>query len=296
MVRMAIKSNSKKMKVKKGYRNLGLIIFFVILFILVVFIVRDSPEQVAQKLSVSLQQKDFATMYNLFVPELTEMKSKEDFVISAQMFFSENNMNLIYDKTIKQDSGNAYAYYTISSGIYETQVPPLSLKNTLFGWKVNGFSNLFIEKNIGSKLILTLKDLPEGWIISESGPVSREETDFEQRMQGWLQQYFITFISESNPSQSIEHLVSIYESGGAQERLNSINFENEKYDLEKYDLLEQDTFGDGSKLYYYEGPEFNDYELYFVEDYYYISLFIYGKNLDLKLFKEIARKAEQKFE
>lgn len=107
---------------------------------------KENAEAVAQKLAIELQNSNWGELYELFTPELKAMRSKEDFVIYASIKGNQlGNVYLIFDKVVVESDTEAYAYYTASSGVLETRIPPVHLIFTKEGWRVDVFASYFTE-------------------------------------------------------------------------------------------------------------------------------------------------------
>lgn len=106
---------------------------------------KENVEAVAQKFSVELQNSNWEDLYDLFTPELKAMRNKEDFVkyISIKGSPLESNY-LIFDKVVMQGDNEAYAYYTFSTGVLESKIPPMHLVFTTEGWRVDAFISYFM--------------------------------------------------------------------------------------------------------------------------------------------------------
>jgi len=102
----------------------------------------ENPEQVAQALGVLLTKKDYASVYDLFIPGLKEKRTKEDFIKFIEAKGSDAELTLIYDKVVKQNKDLYYGYYT-SSGVIERKISPITIEKTNEGWKINGFASYF---------------------------------------------------------------------------------------------------------------------------------------------------------
>lgn len=102
-----------------------------------------TPEQLAIRFVALQQQKDYATLYDLFVPNLATARSKEEFAAYAQALFDANNATLTSEKVVKKNSTAADAYYIAFVNGEQQRLPPIEIILTPAGWRVNGFPQLF---------------------------------------------------------------------------------------------------------------------------------------------------------
>lgn len=105
---------------------------------------KENAESIAQEFAINLQKSDYESLYDLFIPDLKSMRKKSDFVKYVNIKGSPlDNNYIIFDKVVMQGDNEAYAYYTLSSGIFEAKVPPMHLIFTSEGWRVDAFSDYF---------------------------------------------------------------------------------------------------------------------------------------------------------
>jgi len=103
-----------------------------------------STEKTAQGFAIAWQNKDYERAYDFFIPDLQELRSKPEFVKFATVYESENEFNIIYEKTVLQDTNLAYAYYTYSGDIIsQPKTPAIRMDYINNTWKINGFASFF---------------------------------------------------------------------------------------------------------------------------------------------------------
>ncbi len=105
----------------------------------------EEAEKTAEKFARYWEQGDYSSMYDLFVPELKKERTKEDFV----NFFlaSEKNTDIVIrlDKVSIDSEKVAYAYFTVSSSIYDARAPAMRLEYIENEWKFNAFATFFTD-------------------------------------------------------------------------------------------------------------------------------------------------------
>lgn len=106
-------------------------------------------EKVAQQVSLLWNRQDFAALYNFFIPELREQRSKSLFVKYALMEQADSpkeDFNLIYEKTVMGlESNTAFAYYTGSAGLLEKSTPAFEMRYNGTMWLLNAFAGYFSD-------------------------------------------------------------------------------------------------------------------------------------------------------
>lgn len=107
---------------------------------------QEAAEKTAEKFARYWEQSDYESMYDLFVPELQNQRSKEDF----NKFFlaSEKSENVVIrlDKVSLDNENEAYVYYTVSSSIYDVKAPAIKMETISGEWRVNAFANFFTDE------------------------------------------------------------------------------------------------------------------------------------------------------
>ena len=108
---------------------------------------KENAEAVAQDFAIKHHNSNWEELYELFTPELKTMRSKESFVnyISKKGLPAEG-VYLIFDKVVMQGDNEAYAYYTLSSGVLDAKMPPMRLVFTSEGWRVDGSASYFTDE------------------------------------------------------------------------------------------------------------------------------------------------------
>ena len=110
----------------------------------------SNAESTAQKFAVELQNQNYSKLYDLFTPELKSKRNKNNLVAYITKKGSLlGSTNWFFDKVVVSDN-DAYAYYTVSSGILESKIPPVHLIYTSEGWRVDAFAPYFTEGCFGS--------------------------------------------------------------------------------------------------------------------------------------------------
>ncbi len=103
----------------------------------------EDAQKTAEKFAREWEQKDFESMYDLFIPNLQQMRNKEDFVKFFLASETSSNVVIRLDKVSKDSENVAYAYYTFSSPLSEYRAPAMKLEYVNGNWKVNAFPNFF---------------------------------------------------------------------------------------------------------------------------------------------------------
>lgn len=105
---------------------------------------REGAEATADKFAREWEQKDFSVMYDMFIPELQSLKTKDEF--TEVMNYLETGPNLItirLDKISMEDNSTSYAYYTTSSSLFDVKAPAMKLNYVNCYWGVDAFSTYF---------------------------------------------------------------------------------------------------------------------------------------------------------
>lgn len=107
-------------------------------------------EKVAQQVSLLWNRQDYASLYDFFMPELREKRSKELFVKYAVMKDLEDietkRIDLIYDKTVMGlEPNTAFAYYRGAAGILGGEIPAVEMRYNGTAWLINAFAGYFSD-------------------------------------------------------------------------------------------------------------------------------------------------------
>ncbi|MFA5796672.1 MAG: hypothetical protein WC916_01385 [Candidatus Woesearchaeota archaeon] len=102
---------------------------------------KEGAEATADKFAREWEQKDFSEMYNMFIPKLQQMKNESDFVALMEYLESDSTITIRLDKVSMESETVAYAYYTVSSSLFEQKAPAMKLEYTKNAWKVDAFSS-----------------------------------------------------------------------------------------------------------------------------------------------------------
>jgi len=100
-------------------------------------------ESTADKFAREWEQKDFSDMYDMFIPKLQEMKNSSDFVALIEYIESDSTVTIRLDKISMESEDIAYAYYTVSSSLFEQKAPAMKLEYTKGAWRVDAFRSYF---------------------------------------------------------------------------------------------------------------------------------------------------------
>ena len=103
----------------------------------------EEAEKTAERFARFWEQKDFSSMHDLFVPSLKNKRDKEDFAKFFLASEKESNIVIRLDKVSLDKENVAYAYYTVSSSIYDTKAPAMKLEYIEGKWSVNAFPSFF---------------------------------------------------------------------------------------------------------------------------------------------------------
>ncbi|MBI3035339.1 hypothetical protein HYY71_03375 [Candidatus Woesearchaeota archaeon] len=106
---------------------------------------QEEIEKVAERFARFWEQKDYALMYNMFIPELQKIKSKEDFIETLEFEEKERNVVVRFDKVSKDNDTTAYVYYTITSSLFNSRAPAMKLEFRDSDWRVDAFATYFNE-------------------------------------------------------------------------------------------------------------------------------------------------------
>ena len=104
---------------------------------------KEGAESTADKFAREWEQKDFYNMYDLFILESQEMKNKSDFVALMDYLESDSTITVRLDKISMESEDIAYAYYTVSSSLFEQRAPAMKLEYTKGAWRVDAFGSYF---------------------------------------------------------------------------------------------------------------------------------------------------------
>jgi len=104
----------------------------------------DGPETIAQRFAAFQQQRDYAGWYDLFTPELQELRDSRDFAPFAAAYFNASNASLVFEKVISETNTTATVQFALVVGnaSMRSEVEFALNKDT---WRVNAFKNLFAD-------------------------------------------------------------------------------------------------------------------------------------------------------
>lgn len=102
-------------------------------------------EKVAERFARYWEQKDFSAMYDMIIPELKEKRNKEDFIKFFLASETATNIVIRLDKISSDIKNISYAYYTVSSSIYDSKAPAIQLIYIDNRWYINAFEKFFTE-------------------------------------------------------------------------------------------------------------------------------------------------------
>lgn len=95
---------------------------------------QEEAEKVAERFARFWEQENYSSMYDLFIPELKELRNKEDFVKFAEIYNKKPEVMRL-DKVSMDSEDISYAYYSVSG--YEIKIPAIKLEYVDQGWKIN---------------------------------------------------------------------------------------------------------------------------------------------------------------
>ncbi|HLC61223.1 MAG TPA: hypothetical protein VJJ52_07390 [Candidatus Nanoarchaeia archaeon] len=104
---------------------------------------KEFAQTIALRFARVWEKKDWASMYDFFVDDLKNLKSKERFVKIINKAETETNVVVRLDKVELDNDTTAFAYYTITSSLFEFKAPSMRLEWDGKDWKVNAFATYF---------------------------------------------------------------------------------------------------------------------------------------------------------
>lgn len=106
----------------------------------------EDPSLVAERFARFWEQKDWGNMYDMFIPQL-QTKSDKNTFISVMNFFEKSNQIVIRLDKVSTDSENVvYAYYTVSSSLFDAKAPAMRMEKIEGVWKIDAFAKYFDVK------------------------------------------------------------------------------------------------------------------------------------------------------
>jgi hypothetical protein len=119
---------------------------------------KEDPEIVAVKFANALEKGDYSYVYSRLNPRLKNKRSESEFdsVMSYVASFEPAAMRLDDVKVISENE--AYAYYTISSGIVKTETPTIEMVYFNDKWVFSLFSLYFDDERIMKEVCDKNKD------------------------------------------------------------------------------------------------------------------------------------------
>src|SRR3989339_275272 len=182
----------------------------------------------AEKFARVWEQKDYDSMYKMFIPELQNMKNKDNFKKTLQFEEKENDVVVRLDKISKESDTIAYAYYTISSSLFDSKAPAMKMVYTDGDWEIDAFATYFSKDMFQAEyLVLQSSDLPAGYIQTDRHEVSATEGSseiVENNAKNELKSKY--FIEYKYGGTEFTELVSVYSNEGI---IRQWNFEKEDY-------------------------------------------------------------------
>lgn len=103
---------------------------------------QEAAEKTAEKFARYWEQKDWNSMYDMFIPELQEMKTQQEFFDIMDYLETSKVVTARVDK-VTLDEEKAFVYLTATTGLFETKVPSLEMQLVNEEWKFNAFSSFF---------------------------------------------------------------------------------------------------------------------------------------------------------
>jgi len=127
---------------------------------------KEEAEKTAERFARYWEQRDFDSMYDFFVTDLQSVRNKRDFVKFFDASETSPDIVIRLDKLSMDSKDIAYAYYTVSSSIYDVKAPAMKLEYIYDSWKINAFGGFFTEECAEECLEL---DCEESICSSETG-------------------------------------------------------------------------------------------------------------------------------
>jgi len=100
----------------------------------------------AEKFARAWESGDYKTMYDMFIPPLQELKSKENFVTTLDYYETGKDVTIRLDLVSLEDKNKAFAYYTASTLLFDGKIPAIEMRYINNEWKINSFLSYFIEE------------------------------------------------------------------------------------------------------------------------------------------------------
>lgn len=142
----------------------------------------NSAEKTAEKFARYWEQKDWNSMYDVFVPDLQKMKTKEEFSEIMNYFETAQTITVRLDK-VSLDDGKSYAYFTASTGLFDSKVPALEMQKVGLKWKFNAFATYFeVDLNKVRKQDLETNFISSSRTILKEGGVLLSDISYPLNM------------------------------------------------------------------------------------------------------------------
>ena len=106
----------------------------------------EKPELVAERFARFWEQKDFSNMYDMFIPELQARSDKDTFIGVMNFYEKSNQIVIRLDKVSMDNENTAYAYYTVSSSLFDAKAPAMKMVLVNGTWKIDAFAKYFDVK------------------------------------------------------------------------------------------------------------------------------------------------------
>jgi hypothetical protein len=104
----------------------------------------NGPETIAQQFAAFQQQRDYASWYDLFTPELQELRDSRDFAPFAAAYFNMSNATLVFERVLNETNATAIVQFSLVVGNASMR-SEVELALNQDTWRVNAFKNLFAD-------------------------------------------------------------------------------------------------------------------------------------------------------
>lgn len=105
----------------------------------------DEAKKVALEFAKNWERRQFADLYDVFTPELKQLKTKEEFDFIMQLYEAESSvLSVRLDKVETVSNTLAYAYFTVQGSLLqEAKLQSIDIEKDSSGWHVDSFAVYF---------------------------------------------------------------------------------------------------------------------------------------------------------